>query len=256
VESLGEYKRTLDLGFQVLLKHKPEGVRLSLPVGFGPIGMVIMGSQQGLAGRFNAEIVSFAMSKLERLRVQSRGLHGLALGDLVKGTRRPDGIEVDHTLSIPSTLDGINDMVQEAPGRIDRWHDALDINLVMFFHHQHLHGPTYEPVMNHLLPLDTEWLDRLQSRKWDSRAIPQFTVEWRELLSALIREHFFLSLYRGAAESLASENASRLASMQAAEKNIEEELDNLTKQYHHLRQDSITAELMDIVGGFEAIREE
>jgi F-type H+-transporting ATPase subunit gamma len=57
-------------------------------------------------------------------------------------------------------------------------------------------------------------------------------------------------------ESLASENASRLASMQAAEKNIEEQLSEIKNQLHQIRQMAITEELLDIVAGFEALRRE
>jgi len=60
----------------------------------------------------------------------------------------------------------------------------------------------------------------------------------------------FVSLYQSAAESLASENASRLISMQRAEKNIEEMLANLQRSYHQLRQESIDAELFDVVAGY------
>jgi len=73
------------------------------------------------------------------------------------------------------------------------------------------------------------------------------------LFSALIRQHLFVVLYRAVAESLASENASRLASMQAAEKNIQEHLAGLTMRYHQERQQSITEELLDIVTGFETL---
>jgi F-type H+-transporting ATPase subunit gamma len=69
----------------------------------------------------------------------------------------------------------------------------------------------------------------------------------------LIREYFFVALYWAFAESLTSENASRLASMQAAEKNIEERLGELNAQFHHERQRSITEELLDIVAGSEAL---
>jgi F-type H+-transporting ATPase subunit gamma len=55
------------------------------------------------------------------------------------------------------------------------------------------------------------------------------------------------------AESLAAENASRMASMQAAERNIDERIQELHNQFHRQRQTSITAELLDIVGGFEAL---
>ena len=61
------------------------------------------------------------------------------------------------------------------------------------------------------------------------------------------------SLYRAFADSLASENASRLAAMQSAEKNIEERLEELFGQFHRQRQSTITEELLDIVCGFEAM---
>jgi F-type H+-transporting ATPase subunit gamma len=107
--------------------------------------------------------------------------------------------------------------------------------------------------MLHLLPLDMEWFRGLAKKKWTSRSIPIFTMDWDDLFSSLIRQYMFFSLYRALIESLASENASRLASMQKAEKNIEERLNELHIQYHSLRQESITMELLDIVTGFEAL---
>ena len=89
-----------------------------------------------------------------------------------------------------------------------------------------------------------------------SRSLPTFTADWHRLFSALIRQHLFVALYRALAESLASENAARLASMQAAERNIEEHLAGLTARYHQERQESITAELLDIVAGFETLEGE
>jgi len=58
------------------------------------------------------------------------------------------------------------------------------------------------------------------------------------------------------AESLASENASRLAAMQRAEKNIDELLDDLSLKFHGLRQSNIDEELFDVVAGFEALKDD
>jgi F-type H+-transporting ATPase subunit gamma len=78
-------------------------------------------------------------------------------------------------------------------------------------------------------------------------------MPWQQLLGSLIRQFFFIALYRTMVESLASENAARLAAMQVAEKNINQRLDEITGQYNHRRQSAITAELLDIVSGFEAL---
>jgi F-type H+-transporting ATPase subunit gamma len=72
-------------------------------------------------------------------------------------------------------------------------------------------------------------------------------------LRALIREYLFISLFRACAESLASENASRLAAMERAEKNIKDLLESLQTTFHRLRQGGIDEELFDVVSGFEAL---
>ena len=72
-------------------------------------------------------------------------------------------------------------------------------------------------------------------------------------LRALIREYLFVSLFRACAESLASENASRSAAMQRADKNIDELLEVLNRTFHRLRQNGIDEELFDVTSGFEAL---
>ena len=72
-------------------------------------------------------------------------------------------------------------------------------------------------------------------------------------MRALIGEYGFVSLFRACAESLASENASRLAAMQRAEKNIDQLLVDMNASFHRLRQSSIDEELFDVVSGFEAL---
>jgi F-type H+-transporting ATPase subunit gamma len=83
-----------------------------------------------------------------------------------------------------------------------------------------------------------------------------FTMDAERLFSALIRQYLFVSLFRACAESLASENASRLAAMRGAERNIGDQLTELTHQFHQKRQMAITEELLDIASGFEALGEQ
>ena len=72
-------------------------------------------------------------------------------------------------------------------------------------------------------------------------------------LRALISEYLFVSLFRACAESLASENASRLAAMERADKNIDELLENFHATFHRFRQTSIDEELFDVISGYEAL---
>ena len=72
-------------------------------------------------------------------------------------------------------------------------------------------------------------------------------------MHALIGEYVFVSLFRACAESLASENASRLAAMERADKNINDLLEQLHGTFHQLRQSGIDEELFDVISGFEAL---
>jgi len=130
------------------------------------------------------------------------------------------------------------------------------VDRVMLFYSRHLSGASYSPHEVHLLPMDMEYLQELGKKDWPTRSLPVFTMDWDRLFSSLIRQHLFVSLYRAVAESMASENASRLASMQGAERNIEERLGELTAHFHQQRQMSITEELLDIVAGFTALTEQ
>ncbi len=108
--------------------------------------------------------------------------------------------------------------------------------------------------MQRLLPLDKKWQLSFTELKWPTKIIPGMLGKAKPTLPALIREYLFVSLFKASAESLASENASRLEAMQRADKNIGELLNGLGKKFHHLRQSSIDEELFDVVSGFEALK--
>ena len=73
------------------------------------------------------------------------------------------------------------------------------------------------------------------------------------IVFSLIREYLFVSLFKACAESLTSENASRLAAMQRAQRNIDDLLEVLQGAFHQKRQTSIDAELFDVISGFEVL---
>ncbi len=89
--------------------------------------------------------------------------------------------------------------------------------------------------------------------RWPTALLPEVMGFGGATLRALIREYLFVSLFRACAESLASENASRLAAMERADRNIDELLQSLQGTFHRLRQSSIDEELFDVVSGFEAL---
>jgi len=253
VESLAEYSRTVELGFQVLLKQRPEGVTLAPPVLNERLGAIVFGSDQGMVGQFNEVIARHASEELEERKVSHGNLSLLAAGGRAWARLKEAGQPVEDLITLPGSAAAVASVVQSLVLKIESWRSQSGIDKILLFFNTPVSGASYQPRTLQLLPVDAAWFQDLASKPWPCRALPLFTMDWDRLFSLLIREYLFVSLYRAFAESLASENASRLASMQVAERNIENRLDELNAQYHQQRQGAIDAELFDLMAGFEAL---
>lgn len=256
VESLAEYSRTIESGLQIVLQNRPEEVATAEPRLGERWGVIVFGSDQGMCGSFNEQVATFALEQMNALAPEQENRTVLAVGMRVVGRMDDAGIAVKACFTVPSAVSGITPVVHDLLLKVEELRFQRGIERFLLVHHAPRPGAISRPSRLQLLPVDRAWLESLAQRKWPSRSLPTFTMDWHRLFSALIRQHLFVSLYQAVAESLASENASRLASMQAAEKNIQDHLTGLTAGYHQQRQQSITEELLDIVAGFETLTED
>ena len=254
VESLIDYNDTVERGLQIVLKAQEEAPLAPRPVPIVKAGAIVFGSDQGLCGQFNAQVVAHAVEEMNAFGVTDEGRYILTVGERVKDHMERSDQQIYDTLPTPSSTAGITPMVQEMVMILQEWHFVLHIQHIFLFYNHYLSGAIFKPHTLRLLPVDRTWLEGLKKRKWESKTLPLFTMEWDALFAALIREYLFVSIYRAFTESLASENASRLAAMQNAEKNIQEHLEEVFADYHRQRQMTITEELLDIVSGYEAMK--
>ena len=252
-ESLDDYVRTLQLGLNVLLKNAPQKITSRQLDDYHRLGCIVFGSDQGMCGQFNEEIVSHSLQAMQGMGTAAESRLILAVGERVKASLENQGEKPKKTLSVPSSVEGITATVQQVLFDILEWNERLGIENIVVFHNRPLSGSSYEPDEVRLLPVDEKWLAGIRELKWPSNVLPTFTMDWDRLFSELVHQFLFVSVYRACALSLAAENASRLASMQSAENNIEETLEELLAKFRHERQKEITEELLDIVSGFEAL---
>ncbi len=238
VASLDEYYRAVELGLIACLRSKEAGrVQRS-----GNLCAVVFGSDQGLAGQFNEVLADFVVARLEQ---ETSEKHVLVIGERMQGYL--ESYRMTRSFAVPNSIAAVS----KATGRILEALEADGAGRVYVFHNRPQAGSAYEPVMQRLLPLDAAWQAGLARKHWPSGNLPEVIGE--ETLKALIREYLFISLFRACAESLASENAARLNAMQRAEKNIEELLEFLNQDFHHLRQAGIDEELFDVIAGYELL---
>jgi F-type H+-transporting ATPase subunit gamma len=253
VESLEDYNRTVEMGLQIVLKERMGAMMESKKASVKRMGAIIFGSDQGLCGQLNEQISVFALDHIKETGVKKENRKALAVGARVADYVEDAGQSIDELLATPSSTGGITPLVQEIIMIIEEWHFRQNVDHFMLFYNKYVSGATYHPHQVQLLPVNRDWLKEIAHKKWDSKTLPIYRMDGDKIFSSLIREYLFVSIYRAFAESLASENASRLASMQNAEKNIEEQMQDLHVQFHRTRQMTITEELLDIVAGFEAL---
>lgn len=253
VEALAEYNRTTELGLYVVFSGQTPEISPEVGAHTGRVAAIVFGSDQGMVGQFNEQIAAYTTDWLEERAMRREDVLVLCVGLRVLDRLEDDRWPVEGVMQVPASATGISAMVQELLLAINTWRSETQVEQVHLFYNRSLSGASFRPHRVRLLPIDVERLRSLKTEKWNSRSLPIYTLERERLLAALIRQHLFVLLYRAFAESLASENASRLTSMQAAERNIEERLEELNIHYHNQRQTAITSELLDIVSGFEVL---
>jgi len=253
VSALADYYRTVELGLGVCFRESgaapltPERKQKTVA---GAIGAVVFGSDQGLVGQFNDVVADYAVKTLAALPGKPEVW---AVGERVHERLVDAGVQPMGIYPVPSSVKAITSLVGQIlveSGARERHGEVIELHL---FNNRPKSGAVYEPVNQRLLPLDESWRRNLAGLRWPTGNIPEVMAGGAATLQAFIDGYLFVSLFRACAESLASENASRLAAMQRADKNIDELLADLNRTFHRLRQDGIDEELFDVVSGFEAL---
>jgi F-type H+-transporting ATPase subunit gamma len=254
VQALAEYDRTVKLGLAVVLRdiQAQPGATRAAQSKDDVVNAIVFGSDQGLVGQFNDLIAQFSIEALAKVPGSAVVW---AVGERVHARLADAGVTIKGLFQVPNDVSGIAALVgqlqvrTETPGIFD------GRELLYVFHNRQSGASVYEPMGQRILPLDRVWRDAVVACRWPTKSTPEILAEPGSVLRALVREYLFISLFQACAESLSSENASRLAAMQRAEKNIEELTDELSRRFHRVRQTSIDEELFDVVSGFEALTE-
>jgi len=254
VRALRDYERSVDLGLGACLRgatpvHVPTYARRGEVV----IGAIVFGSDQGLVGRFNEVIADFAKRTLDAIPGKKLVW---AVGERVFAQLQDRRLTLAGQFNVPSSVAAITPLVSEIQLKSETRRGLGDYTEVYVFHNRPRSEGLYEPVSQRLLPLDAQWRRLLAASAWPSATRPQTLGDNNVTLNALVHEYLFISLYKACAESLASENSSRLAAMQRAEKNIAALSADLSQTFHRLRQASIDEELFDVIAGFNALSSE
>ena len=251
VQALAEYYRSVELGLSLALRQRQASAFRPVTPGPQPkslIGAVIFGSDQGLVGQFNEQMADYAVQTFGAL---SERLQVWVVGERLHGSLLQAGMPLAGLYRLPSTVKGIAPLVRQIQLETEGYLAGDEQAHLYVLHNCPQVGNAYAPFSHRVLPLDQQWQQDLIGIPWPGGSLPEILGSSETTLRALIREYLFISLFRACAESLASENASRLVAMQRADKNIEELLAQLQRRFNSLRQSNIDAELFEVIAGYE-----
>ncbi len=254
VTALVDYDRIVSLGLGECFRQSrasPEAASERAPErASDPIGAIVFGSDQGLVGPFNDVVAEHVVRTLAGLQGRAQIW---AVGERVQSRLKDAGLDVRGVYAVPGSVESIAPLVAQIQIDIEARRKQSGMSQFHVFHNRPMPASLYESVSQRLLPLDGAWQQRLANVAWPSKVGPEVLDRGATTLRALIREYLFISLFRACAESLASENASRLAAMERADRSIKDQLEQLHDTFHRLRQGSIDEELFDVTAGYEAL---
>jgi F-type H+-transporting ATPase subunit gamma len=253
VRALADYYRVVELGLSICFRKNVPVAPMTKGkgrTGEASVGAVVFGSDQGLVGQFNDVVADFAVKTLAALPGKPQVW---AVGERVQACLSDAGLPLVGLFAVPNSVKAITPLVGQILVESEKRHSQGAVTELHLFYNRPSSGAVYAPVSQRLLPLDETWRRKLAELPWPTGDLPEVMGVGTATLRALIREYLFVSLFRACAESLASENASRLAAMQRADKNIDDLLEALNGTFHRLRQSGIDEELFDVVSGFEAL---
>jgi F-type H+-transporting ATPase subunit gamma len=249
--ALADYYRTVELGLVACLRGSGIATAATQPphtVGAGTVDALVFGSDQGMVGQFNDVVVESVIKDL----ADTAGPHRIwAIGERVYARLVDAGLTPVRLFTVPHSVGGIGPLMAQMLVAINPSPETA--GGLLLFYNRPVAGAAYAAATQRVLPLDSNWCRKLAKTPWPTHNLPEVIGQGTATVRALIREYVFILLFRACAESLASENASRLAAMERADRNIDQLLTSLQGRFHRLRQSDIDEELFDVISGFEAL---
>lgn len=214
------------------------------------VALVVFTSNSSLCGGFNSNTIKVLRKKVEEYR--SNGVEVVQIFPFGKKgaeavrklgyTEAPDySAQLDHPAYEPAAQVAAELMEMFAKGEIDR---------VELVYHRFKNTASQILTEETFLPVSLETSETETPEKASGYALDYIIEPSKEaLMQQLIPKALHLKLYTVLLDSLASEHAARVVAMQVATDNADELLNELTLTYNKTRQQAITTELLDIIGG-------
>jgi F-type H+-transporting ATPase subunit gamma len=220
------------------------------------VDVVVMTSDRGLCGSFNTNLLAKTEKFLREKADQGIELRLICMGK--KGRdyfRRKKQNIINEHIGVVGARFGFNVAINAGREVIDSFLEGQTDEVHMVYS-EFVSMAKQMPTVKQLLPIagveKAEGAGEAEDVGYIAEHICEPSAE--ELMAEMLPKQVYVQVYRGLLETSTSEHAARMAAMDNATKNCKEMITSLTLVYNKARQAAITAELMDIVGGAEALK--
>lgn len=226
--------------------------------------LIVVTSDRGLAGGFNANLVRMARMEIARLKGEGKNVKIVCVGrkarDLLRRTNREDIIEsyIGFTGGKEVHYHDADTVAQLVLEQFDLGN--FDVVGLVFnkFRSVLVQKPSVQQLIPFTMPEEGEAGNDNKAEKPEGKAkgpISPYAFEPSEerILAEILPRNLGVQIYRALLDSSAGEQAARMTAMDNATRNAGDMINNLTLQYNRARQAHITKELIEIISGAEAV---
>ncbi|GGF72618.1 ATP synthase gamma chain [Terasakiella brassicae] len=217
--------------------------------------IVLVSSDRGLCGGFNANIGRFARNKIAQLQQAGKSVKVLCLGRKGRDqVRRQFGETILETME-DLTKNGAQYSDADAIAlRIRTMFEEGEIDVCTVVYNKFVSAITQEVTPLQVIPFQLDEVESNEEEENDElKALYEYEPSEEDILEELLPRNLSVQIFRAMLESFASEQGARMAAMDNATRNAGDMIDNLTLTYNRARQAAITSELIEIISGAEAL---
>jgi F-type H+-transporting ATPase subunit gamma len=213
------------------------------------IRVICMTSDRGLCGGFNSNLIKMTERFIREKRHEDREVELIPVGRKGRDFFRKKTKTIDARVDVFSRFDmslAVKISGDVIPPFVSEEYDELYL-----LYNEFVNVAVHRPSVVRLFPLPS--IGREEDIEPEKRLDYIYEPSEEALLEKLLPMYVHVLIYRALVETSAGENGARMVAMDNATRNCEELIQTLTLKYNKVRQSAITAELMDIVGGTEAL---
>jgi F-type H+-transporting ATPase subunit gamma len=216
------------------------------------VAQIILTADRGLCGGYNANVIRAAEGQMRLHQSQGRDDVIVTVGRKAEGHFRFRGQPIEAAFSGFSDNPTYED-ARKVAASVARKFELEELDCVELVYTRFITAGRQEVVVRPLLPLDREGFDAGDNKAEGSTGDFEFEPSPDEILAQLLPRYAEARIYAALLNAAASEHAARQRAMKSATDNAEDLITTYTRRMNRARQDSITTEIMEIVGGAEAL---